>query len=165
MLSSSQIICQIFLASLLSSRSKCSAQSWTSNFLLVRLFTSIFTGTPLRLYNRRWWWRLTRDTLAFSRRERTARRRRRWCWWALHTPGVHALYNRPQQRSYSRRFKSKIGGKIYREKWCLKPLILIRSSVHVEHLNFFSWFSCAFTVRQFSLVNTQLTCLMNFCFL
>ena len=78
---------------------------------------------------------LTRDTLA-SNQERL-----------MDDDGVgelRAIYNRPQQRSSPRRFISKIGGKINRKKWCLKGLIYTRTTVYVQRLNVFCWFSCVF---------------------
>ena len=57
------------------------------------------------------------------------------------------------------------------KKWCLKALILTRSTIHVEHFNVFSWF-CALSREgiasvqiNFFYINKQLTWLMNFCFL
>ena len=59
--------------------------------------------------------------------------------------------------------------RLIRKEWCWKAFICTRSTIYVERLNVFSWFTCAFqwrhTVHQFSYINTQLTCLMNFCFL
>ena len=80
-------------------------------------------------------------------------------------------YNRSQQWPSPQHFISKIGRKIYRKKWCLKALILTRSTIHVEHFNVFSWF-CALSREgiasvqiNFFYINKQLTWLMNFCFL
>ena len=58
--------------------------------------------------------------------------------------------------------------RLIRKEWCWKALICTRSTIYVERLNVFSWFTCAFQWRhtvQFSWINTQLTRLMNVCFL
>ena len=77
---------------------------------------------------------LTRNTLAFNRKQRTASRRR-WCWWAL-----HAMYNRPQQRPSPRRFICKIWKTVNRKKMVFGSPQYTRSTIYVERLNVISWF-------------------------
>ena len=132
---SSQIFCQIFLASLLSSRSKFSAQSWTRIFcsslvhvsydflpVLVDSRDSKTVGGDGEL-----------DTLSPSVgvKKRLV---------DDDGDGVGELCKRPSPR----RFISQIGRKIYRKKRCLKPIRMTWPTIHVERLNAFSWFSRAF---------------------
>ena len=132
----------------------------------VCFFTSISNGRLQRLYNRSWW-RLTRATLASSRGQRKTSRRW-WFWWVLHA--TDALYYRPQQRpSPLSIFTSNLSGNIYRKIWCSKQIIMTRLSIHVERLSAFCLFPGAFpksiAMDLFPDINTQLTFLMDFCFL